>query len=233
MCAGFYSCCGPISRRGRAHARARAACQGSRGGRSSLAHRGPPKQQPTSARPAMAQEINEELGRVLRERGVVGDTFDNIERKAKIKREQVVYGGVAVTCMLFMLNILGAKTSVLITTVWPMLGSIRAIDRADVLAMQKWTAYWIVYALVNVIFRFVFAGIYLHFRRIYFLRLLFLAWCAAPIQANGANVIFQKAFAGKIFKEGGRGVPGGIPPMGAAPAAGGREMSDNGRKMKR
>ncbi|XP_077548562.1 receptor expression-enhancing protein 6-like [Haemaphysalis longicornis] len=182
----------------------------------------------------MAQEINEELGRVLRERGVIGDTFDNIERKAKMKREQVVYAMVGVTCFLFLLNILGAKASVFITTVWPMLGSIRAIDRADVLAMQKWTAYWIVYALVNVIFRFIFVGIYRHFRRIYFIRLLFLAWCAAPIQANGATIIFQKAFAGKVFKEGGGAMPSGHPAMASAPAAGGkREMSDNSRKMKK
>ncbi|KAH9370740.1 hypothetical protein HPB48_016168 [Haemaphysalis longicornis] len=190
----------------------------------------------------MAQEIQEELGRVLRERGVVGDTFDNIERKTKVKREQVVYGVAALDLHPVHAENSGRQDVRLyhdgLAHAWKpsCLGvrSIRAIDRADVLAMQKWTAYWIVYALVNVIFRFVFVGIYKHFRRIYFLRLLFLAWCAAPIQANGANVIFQKAFAGKIFKEGGGAMPGGMPPMGAAPAAGGkRELSDNSRKMKK
>ncbi|KAH7982198.1 hypothetical protein HPB52_003394 [Rhipicephalus sanguineus] len=40
----------------------------------------------------MAQEMNEELGRVLRERGVIGDALDNVERKTRVKREQLVYG---------------------------------------------------------------------------------------------------------------------------------------------
>ncbi|KAH6947410.1 hypothetical protein HPB50_018878 [Hyalomma asiaticum] len=38
----------------------------------------------------MAQEMNEELGRVLRERGLIGDALDNVERKTKVKREQLV-----------------------------------------------------------------------------------------------------------------------------------------------
>ncbi|KAL3185459.1 hypothetical protein MRX96_005480 [Rhipicephalus microplus] len=40
----------------------------------------------------MAQEINEQMGRVLRERGLIGDTLDGFERKTKFKREQLVYG---------------------------------------------------------------------------------------------------------------------------------------------
>lgn len=40
----------------------------------------------------MAQEINEELGRCLRERGVIGEVLDGVEKKTKLKREQVVYG---------------------------------------------------------------------------------------------------------------------------------------------
>ncbi|XP_070387548.1 receptor expression-enhancing protein 5-like [Dermacentor albipictus] len=180
----------------------------------------------------MAQELNEELGRVLRERGVIGDLLDGVERKTKVKREQIVYGVVALVCVGFMANMLGAKSTVFISTVWPVLGSIRAIDRADVLALQKWTAYWIVYALVNVFFNFLFVGIYRYFKRIYFVKMLLLAWCAAPVQSNGANMIFQKVFAGKIFREGPAAAPAAAP--GAAPAAGGKKESpDTSRKMRK
>ncbi|CAN7990727.1 unnamed protein product [Ixodes hexagonus] len=186
----------------------------------------------------MAQEINEELGRVLRERGVIGDALDGVEKKTKLKREQVVYGAAAVICLLFLINVLGAKAAVFISTVWPMLGSIRAIDRADVAALQKWTAYWIMYALINVFFNFIFIGIARYFKRIFFFKLLLLAWCAAPMQANGSNIIFQKCFAGKIFKEGASVLPpavggggGGLPPL----SGGGKKdgSPDNSRKMKK
>ncbi|KAH6947413.1 hypothetical protein HPB50_018881 [Hyalomma asiaticum] len=132
--------------------------------------------------------------------------------------------------LLFLCNILGARTVVVISTVWPMLGSIRAIDRADVLALQKWTAYWIVYAMVNVIFSSVFSGAYHYFKRVYMVKMLLLAWCAAPIQGNGANMIFQKVFAGKIFKEGGA-APAAPPP--AAAAGGKKESPDTSRKMRK
>ncbi|KAK8766630.1 hypothetical protein V5799_006589 [Amblyomma americanum] len=142
-----------------------------------------------------------------------------------------------VILLLFMVNILGAKTAMLITTVWPMLGSIRAIDRADVLALQKWTAYWIMYALVNVFLNFLFVAVHRYFKRIYLIKLLLLAWCAAPMQNNGSNIIFQKVFAGKIFKEGPM-VPGGNGAPAAAPmpppAAGGKKESpDTSRKMRK
>ncbi|KAL3185460.1 hypothetical protein MRX96_005480 [Rhipicephalus microplus] len=183
----------------------------------------------------MAQEINEQMGRVLRERGLIGDTLDGFERKTKFKREQLVYGLVVIVGLLFLVNVLGSKSATFISTVWPMLGSIRAIDRADVLALQKWTAYWIVYALLNIVLNFVFIGIHRYFKRIYFIRLLVLAWCAAPMQSNGATLIFQKCFAGKIFKEG--LTPGAAPPpppAAAAPAAGGKKESpDSSRKMRK
>ncbi|KAK8772276.1 hypothetical protein V5799_024479 [Amblyomma americanum] len=118
-----------------------------------------------------------------------------------------------------------------------MLGSIRAIDRADVLALQKWTAYWIMYALVNVFLNFLFVAVHRYFKRIYLIKLLLLAWCAAPMQNNGSNIIFQKVFAGKIFKEGPM-VPGGNGAPAAAPmpppAAGGKKESpDTSRKMRK
>ncbi|KAL1418784.1 hypothetical protein MTO96_025669 [Rhipicephalus appendiculatus] len=189
----------------------------------------------------MAQEINEQMGRVLRERGLIGDTLDGVERKTKIKREQLVYGMAVIVGLLFMANVLGAKSATFFSTVWPMLGSIRAIDRADVLALQKWTAYWIVYALLNILFDFVFVGIHRYFKRVYFVRLLLLTWCAAPMQSNGATLIFQKCFAGKIFKEGPAPAPAPAaaaapppPAAAAAPAAGGKKESpDSSRKMRK
>ncbi|KAH7981928.1 hypothetical protein HPB52_001809 [Rhipicephalus sanguineus] len=152
-------------------------------------------------------------------------------------KEGAVHGVAGIVCLLFMMNVLGAKSALIISTVWPMLGSIRAIDRADVLALQKWTAYWIVYALVNVLFNFLFVAIYRYFKRVYFVKMLLLAWCAAPMQGNGANMIFQKLFAGKIFKEGPAPAPAAAAPPAAAataPAAGGKKESpDTSRKMRK
>ncbi|XP_064484450.1 receptor expression-enhancing protein 6-like [Ornithodoros turicata] len=183
----------------------------------------------------MAQEFSDELGKVLKERGVIGDALDNIENKTKVKREHIVYGLMGFVFVLFICNFLGAKAATCITTIWPMLGSVRAVDRADTSALQKWTAYWIVYALVNVFFNFIFIGMYRYFKRIFLIKLLFLAWCAAPVKGNGAQIIFQKALAGKIFREGGGGGGGSVaPPAPAAPAAGGKKDSpDNSRKMKK
>lgn len=70
----------------------------------------------------MAQEVNEELGKVLRERGVINDVLDGFEKKTKLKREHLVYGVTAVVCLFYLINIFGTKTTVFISTVWPILG---------------------------------------------------------------------------------------------------------------
>lgn len=72
---------------------------------------------------------------------------------------------------------------------------------------------------------------FLHFGRLFLgeAQFLLLAWCAAPMQANGSNMIFGKLFAGKIFKEP-PVMSGGLAP----PAAGGKKESpDTSRKMKK
>ncbi|CAN7999875.1 unnamed protein product [Ixodes pacificus] len=174
----------------------------------------------------MAQEINEELGRCLRERGLIGEALDGVEKKTKLKREQVVYGVVAVICLLFLINALGAKAAVLISTVWPMLGSI-TIFKLNSFKSNK--SYIYIYIYINILF---WGGFV--FLRCWSSSLLLLAWCAAPMQANGANIIFQKCLAGKIFKEGSLLPPmggGGLPP----PLSGGKKdgSPDNSRKMKK
>lgn len=148
----------------------------------------------------MAQELGDELGRVLRERGPIDTTLDRFERQTKVRREYLVYGAMGVVAVMFAMDMMSAFLCQSITTVIGVLGCLRALERQDQASMQKWTAYWLIYIILNVYLGFIVRFVGRYFIKIHMFKFLLLAWCALPIESNGSDYIYNKLLAHRIFR---------------------------------
>lgn len=143
---------------------------------------------------------HKELGIALRERGIIGNVFNKLESVTKIKREVFIYIVSVILALLFLMNYCGSKMVDFITTVWPVIGSLRAMDKQCAESQQKWLGYWILYAAVNTV-HFVFVKLEKKVKRIYILKLLILVACALPIPQCGAIIVYNKVLSNKVYKE--------------------------------
>ncbi|KAK8767396.1 receptor expression-enhancing protein 6-like [Amblyomma americanum] len=148
----------------------------------------------------MAQELNDELGRLLRERGPIGQAMDKLERQTNVRREHLVYGAAGLVGFLFAMNIMSAFLCQLISTCWGVLGSVRALDHQDPVAMQKWASFWLIYAIVNVFCGWIVRLLARYTARIYLLKFLLLVWCALPIEFNGADYLYAQLLAHRLSR---------------------------------
>uniref|UniRef100_A0A224YXR5 Receptor expression-enhancing protein 5/6 n=1 Tax=Rhipicephalus zambeziensis TaxID=60191 RepID=A0A224YXR5_9ACAR len=97
----------------------------------------------------MTQELGDELSRVLRERGPIDTVLDRFERQTKLRREYLVYGAAGIVAIMFAMDWMSAYLCQSISTVIGVLGCLRALERQDPATMQKWTAYWLIYVILN------------------------------------------------------------------------------------
>ncbi|XP_040071868.2 protein yop1-like [Ixodes scapularis] len=148
----------------------------------------------------MAQEIGEALARLLRERGPIGSALDKFERSSRLRREYIVYGIGGIVLFMFTMNVMGAFLTQLITTTWGMLGSIRALEKREPASMQKWTSYWLIFAILNVFLGGITNLLGQYFQKIYFLKFLLLCWCACPLESNGADYLYGWILAHRLFR---------------------------------
>lgn len=148
----------------------------------------------------MAQELNDELGRLLRERGPIRDVMDKLERQTNVRREHLVYGLAGIVGLMFALNMMSAFLCQVISTGWGILGSVRALDHEDAAAMQKWTSFWLIYAIVNVCFGWMVRFLGRYSTRVYLIKFLLLVWCALPIEFNGADYLYAQLLAHRLSR---------------------------------
>ncbi|CAN7986090.1 unnamed protein product [Ixodes hexagonus] len=154
----------------------------------------------------MAQEFGEALARLLRERGPIGNTLDKFERSSKLRREYIVYGIGGIVLFMFTMNVMGAFLTQLITTTWGIIGSIRALEKREPASMQKWTSYWLIYAILNVFFGGITNFVGNYFKKIFFVKasmssfFLLLSWCACPLECNGADYLYGQILAHRLSR---------------------------------
>ncbi|CAN7976634.1 unnamed protein product [Ixodes persulcatus] len=123
---------------------------------------------------------------------------------------------------MFTMNVMGAFLTQLITTTWGMLGSIRALEKREPASMQKWTSYWLIFAILNVFLGGITNFLGQYFKKIYFLKasissfifsfnitqnnwllrsqFLLLCWCACPLESNGADYLYGCILAHRLFR---------------------------------
>ncbi|KAL1476207.1 hypothetical protein MTO96_018712 [Rhipicephalus appendiculatus] len=142
--------------------------------------------------------LHHELCSVLRERSIMSGLFDKIEATTKLSRVYFVYALGVFVALLYVLNLAGPGMTHVITTVWPVLGSLRAMDRQSVDLQQKWLGYWMLYAFVNS-FEWVFARLQKSIKRIYLLKLLVLVVCALPYPMCPARLVYTRYLRRRIW----------------------------------
>ncbi|XP_065284910.1 receptor expression-enhancing protein 6-like [Dermacentor albipictus] len=153
----------------------------------------------------MAQELGDELGRLLRERGPIDTALEKFERQTRVRREYLAYGAMGVVAIMFAMDMMGAFLCQTISALVGVLGSLRALERQDPVALQKWTSYWLIYIILNVYFDWLVRLIGHYFIKIYMFKFLLLAWCALPIESNGSDYIYNKLLAHRLFRSQGAG----------------------------
>ncbi|CAN7981496.1 unnamed protein product [Ixodes pacificus] len=117
---------------------------------------------------------------------------------------------------MFTMNVMGAFLTQLITTTWGLLGSIRALEKREPASMQKWTSYWLIFAILNVFLGGITNLLGQYFKKIYFLKasissfifsfdstqgfFLLLCWCACPLESNGADYLYGWILAHRLYR---------------------------------
>merc|ERR1712038_554033 len=135
--------------------------------------------------------VQEKLNKSLNQKGMIGDTFKMLEDNTGVQRLYIAYGlgGIIVLWLAFgfgaqlLANIVGF--------VYPAYCSIKALESTVKNDDTQWLTYWVVFAAFSVVEYF--ADFIAGWVPFYWLsKCLFLVWCMAPIEANGANVIYNK-----------------------------------------
>ncbi|XP_077507984.1 receptor expression-enhancing protein 5-like [Amblyomma americanum] len=145
-------------------------------------------------------EMQQELSAVLRERSLLSGVLDKVEAVTRIKREVLVYVVAVLVVFLYVLNLAGPAVTHFITTAWPVLGSLRAMDRQSVELQEKWLGYWILYAIANS-FEWLFVRLQRRIKRIYLLKLLVLVVCALPHPQCPARLIYARYLRHRVWYE--------------------------------
>jgi receptor expression-enhancing protein 5/6 len=135
--------------------------------------------------------VQEKLNKSLNQKGMIGDTFKMLEDNTGVQRLYIAYGlgGIIVLWLAF-----GFGAQLLANTVgflYPAYCSIKALESSVKNDDTQWLTYWVVFAAFSVVEYF--ADFIAGWVPFYWLsKCLFLVWCMAPIEANGANVIYSK-----------------------------------------
>merc|ERR1711872_393806 len=143
--------------------------------------------------------LQEKLNKSLNQKGVIGDTFKMLEDNTGVQRLYIAYGlgGIIVLWLAFgfgaqlLANIVGF--------VYPAYCSIKALESSVKNDDTQWLTYWVVFAAFSVVEYF--ADFIAGWVPFYWLsKCLFLVWCMAPMENNGAAVIYSKVIL-PVFKK--------------------------------
>jgi len=146
-----------------------------------------------------AASLQEKLNKGLNQKGMVGDTFKVLEENTGVQRIYLAYG-IAGAIVLWLAFGWGAQlVANTVGFLYPAYCSIKALESAAKADDTQWLTYWVVFAAFSVIEYF--ADFIAGWVPFYWLsKCLFLVWCMAPIDNNGANIIYQKVILPMFLK---------------------------------
>ncbi|XP_068694455.1 receptor expression-enhancing protein 5-like isoform X1 [Montipora foliosa] len=82
---------------------------------------------------------------------------------------------------------------------YPAYQSVKAVESESKEDDTQWLIYWVVFGVFNIVE--FFSDILLSWFPLYFLvKLIFLAWCMAPVSWNGANTLYHKVIKPFVLK---------------------------------
>ena len=143
--------------------------------------------------------FQDKLSKSLYQKGMVGDSFKVLEENTGVQRIYIAYtiAGLMATWMA-----IGFGAQLLANTIgfaYPAYCSFRAIESTVKSDDTQWLTYWVVFSAFSVLEYF--ADFIAGWVPFYWLsKCLFMVWCMAPMDNNGAAIIYSKVIS-PLFKK--------------------------------
>jgi receptor expression-enhancing protein 5/6 len=139
----------------------------------------------------MAQVYIKQLDELLHKESKLTPYFEQLEAKTGCKRLYFALGFFGFLVLYIIFGYGGGLICNLVGFVLPAYKSIKAIESECKEDDTQWLTYWVVYGAFMIVE--FFSDIILSWFPFYFLaKLIFLTWCMAPYQWNGASFIYFK-----------------------------------------
>merc|ERR1719228_1644508 len=136
-------------------------------------------------------QFQDKLDKVLRTPGMLNDLMKMAEDKTGVQRVYIADGLIGIVGLWLAFGFGAQLLANFIGFLYPAYCSIKALESGTKKDDTQWLTYWVVFAAFSVVE--FFADILVSWVPFYWLsKCIFLVWCMAPIEANGANVIYSK-----------------------------------------
>lgn len=126
--------------------------------------------------------------------------LDKAEKATKVPKAKLVAGGLVLVALYMIFGYFAAFICNLVGFVLPAYWSMAAIETSDKADDTKWLTYWVVFAAFSVVDFFA-DGIFAYFPLYWLAKVIFLAWCFAPIKENGSYRIYHKVLRPYFLKK--------------------------------
>ncbi|XP_068694456.1 receptor expression-enhancing protein 5-like isoform X2 [Montipora capricornis] len=141
----------------------------------------------------------EKLDNWLQEKNFFTDVLEKVEKKTGVKRIYIFLGLLGIFALYL---IFGYGADLIVTALgfaYPAYQSVKAVESESKEDDTQWLIYWVVFGVFNIVE--FFSDILLSWFPLYFLvKLIFLAWCMAPVSWNGANTLYHKVIKPFVLK---------------------------------
>lgn len=137
--------------------------------------------------------------KILYEKNSFTDVLAQIEDKTGVKRTYFCAGFIAVLALWLIFGYAAAFLSTFLGFVYPAYQSVKAIESARKDDDTQWLTYWVVFGFFSLVE--FFTDMFLSWFPFYYLvKMIFLGWCMAPIEANGANMLYNRVIKPFVLK---------------------------------
>ncbi|OQR69147.1 receptor expression-enhancing protein 5 isoform 1 [Tropilaelaps mercedesae] len=130
----------------------------------------------------------------------LGDSFNKDRRLQPVYCIVAVLGVLALVSLYMIFGYFAAFICNFVGFVLPAYWSMSAIETSDKQDDTKWLTYWVVFAAFSVLDFFA-DGIFTYFPFYWLAKVIFLAWCFAPVTENGSHRIYHKMLRPYFLKK--------------------------------
>jgi len=140
---------------------------------------------------AIIMPYKDQFVKMLYQKNKFNDYLALAESKTQVKREYIASGLLGVLSLYLIFGYGASLLCNLIGFLYPAWCSLKALESRSKEDDTRWLIYWVVFAVFSVLE--FFSDILLSWLPFYFLaKCVFLAWCWAPIGANGSDQIYNR-----------------------------------------
>jgi receptor expression-enhancing protein 5/6 len=141
----------------------------------------------------------DQLVKLLNKPGKLSDILKIAEEKTGVQRVFIAYAVIGVVALWLMFGFGAQLLCNALGFVYPAYCSIKALESSNKKDDTQWLTYWVVFAFFSVVE--FFSDILVGWVPFYWLsKCVFMIWCMAPIEANGATVIYSRVILPLFYK---------------------------------